>query len=92
MSKDRDLNSHRLNRSHWGVFEPIVADGQLIGVRPFARDADPSPILQSTAELRGLPFARAGSSAGLAMPAEDAAAIATSKLVGIVLWIWWPMN
>jgi biotin/methionine sulfoxide reductase len=53
MSKDRDLNSHRLNRSHWGVFEPIVADGQLIGVRPFARDADPSPILQSIPDAIG---------------------------------------
>jgi biotin/methionine sulfoxide reductase len=36
-----------LNHSHWGTFEPIVADGRLTEVRPFAKDPDPSPLLRS---------------------------------------------
>lgn len=36
-----------LNSSHWGVFEPVVADGRLVAARPFERDPDPSPLLHS---------------------------------------------
>ena len=36
-----------LNSSHWGVFEPVVADGRLLDVRPFAQDPDPSQLLHS---------------------------------------------
>ena len=36
-----------LNGSHWGAFEPIVADGRVTEVRPFAKDPDPSPLLRS---------------------------------------------
>jgi hypothetical protein len=42
-----DLNSTFLNHSHWGVFEPVVADGKLVAVRSFAKDSDPSPLLHS---------------------------------------------
>ncbi len=36
-----------INSSHWGVFEPIVADGRVVAVRSFAPDPDPSPIIRS---------------------------------------------
>jgi biotin/methionine sulfoxide reductase len=36
-----------LNGSHWGAFEPIVADGRVTEARPFAKDPDPSPLLRS---------------------------------------------
>ena len=39
-----------LNQAHWGTFEPVVEDGQVTGVRPFARDPDPSPIIHSIAD------------------------------------------
>ncbi|UCH74031.1 MAG: molybdopterin guanine dinucleotide-containing S/N-oxide reductase [Rhodospirillales bacterium] len=32
---------------HWGAFSPEVRDGRVVGVRPFAKDRDPSPILES---------------------------------------------
>jgi biotin/methionine sulfoxide reductase len=37
----------RPHTSHWGAFDALADDGALIGVRPFAGDADPSPILQN---------------------------------------------
>ena len=36
-----------LNSSHWGAFEPVVNDGRLTSVRPFARDPDPSQVINS---------------------------------------------
>lgn len=33
------------NHSHWGAFSAVVEDGRLVGVEPFARDPDPSPLL-----------------------------------------------
>ncbi|HEY1723075.1 MAG TPA: molybdopterin-dependent oxidoreductase [Magnetospirillaceae bacterium] len=36
-----------LSQAHWGTFEPVVRDGQVVAVRPFARDPDPSPIIHS---------------------------------------------
>src|SRR5258708_20616584 len=36
-----------LNHSHWGTFEPVILDGRVTEARPFARDPDPSPLLQS---------------------------------------------
>ena len=44
---DRNETAPQLNGAHWGVFDPVVADGRLVGIRAFARDPDPSPILQS---------------------------------------------
>ena len=35
------------NHSHWGAFLAEVEDGRVVGVRPFARDSDPSPLLQA---------------------------------------------
>lgn len=37
----------RLNSTHWGVFEPVVRAGRIVDIRGFARDPEPSPILQS---------------------------------------------
>jgi len=36
-----------LNSSHWGVFDPLVAEGRIIEARSFSKDPDPSPILRS---------------------------------------------
>jgi biotin/methionine sulfoxide reductase len=47
MSQVRGTDGRQLSRAHWGVFEPVVADGQLVDIRPFAADSDPSPLLHS---------------------------------------------
>ena len=39
--------SDRFHTSHWGTFTAEVEDGRLVGVRPFAKDPDPSPIIHS---------------------------------------------
>ena len=36
-----------INSSHWGAFEAVVSDSRLSEARPFAKDADPSPLLKS---------------------------------------------
>jgi biotin/methionine sulfoxide reductase len=33
------------NHSHWGAFRAEVVDGRVVGVQPFERDSDPSPLL-----------------------------------------------
>jgi biotin/methionine sulfoxide reductase len=35
------------NHSHWGAFVAEVKDGRFVGVRPFARDPDPSPLIEA---------------------------------------------
>src|SRR5262249_52034103 len=35
------------NHSHWGAFLAEVEDQSVIGVRPFERDPDPSPLLDA---------------------------------------------
>src|SRR4051794_36510635 len=35
--------------SHWGAYEAEVADGELVGVHPFAADPNPSPLLGNMA-------------------------------------------
>src|ERR1700716_3565709 len=35
------------NHSHWGAFLAEVKDGRFIGVQPFARDPDPSPLIEA---------------------------------------------
>src|SRR5262249_5525148 len=35
------------HHSHWGAFQAEVRDGHVIGVQPFARDPDPSPLLEA---------------------------------------------
>ena len=44
-----------LTSTHWGVYEPEVRDGRLVGMRPFAHDPDPSPIGQSMVEATAGP-------------------------------------
>jgi biotin/methionine sulfoxide reductase len=33
------------HHSHWGAFEAEVADGTVVGIRPYQHDPDPSPLL-----------------------------------------------
>ena len=35
------------NHSHYGAFQAEVSNGRIIGVRPFARDPDPSPLIEA---------------------------------------------
>lgn len=35
------------NHSHWGAFLAEVENGRVVGVRPFARDPDPSPLIEA---------------------------------------------
>jgi biotin/methionine sulfoxide reductase len=42
-----NLRDGFFNRSHWGVFAPVVSEGRLLSVAPFPKDSDPSPILLS---------------------------------------------
>ena len=35
----------RGSATHWGAFEPEVKDGRMVGVRPFEKDPDPSPMI-----------------------------------------------
>ena len=35
------------NHSHWGSFIAEVDDGRVVGVRPFERDPDPSPLIEA---------------------------------------------
>ena len=39
----------RHSSSHWGAIEAHVEDGRLTAVKPFARDRNPSPIIDSLA-------------------------------------------
>jgi len=34
--------------SHWGAFEAEVADGTVVGIRPYRHDPDPSPLLATS--------------------------------------------
>ena len=35
------------NHAHWGSFLAEVEDGRIVGVRPFERDPDPSPLIEA---------------------------------------------
>ena len=35
------------NHSHWGAFLAEVEEGRVVGVRPFERDPDPSPLIEA---------------------------------------------
>jgi biotin/methionine sulfoxide reductase len=35
------------NHSHWGAFLAEVKNGRVVGVRPFPRDPDPSPLIET---------------------------------------------
>ncbi len=70
------------NVSHWGAFTAETKNGRITGIKPFADDPDPSPIIYGTAEaVHGRmridrPYARkawlAGDRAGGTMRGEDA--------------------
>ncbi|MGI8475114.1 MAG: molybdopterin-dependent oxidoreductase, partial [Thermomicrobiales bacterium] len=44
-------SSPRSHSSHWGAFDAVVADDDVVGVRPYALDADPSPLLGNIAGM-----------------------------------------
>ncbi len=70
------------NVSHWGAFTAETQNGRITGIKPFADDPDPSPIIYGTAEaVHGRmridrPYVRkawlAGDRAGGTMRGEDA--------------------
>lgn len=66
----------RPHTSHWGAFDAVVEDGEVVAVRPFAGDPDPSPILGNIAgSLRhpariARPMVRAGWLEGGPGPSE----------------------
>ncbi len=35
----------RSHLSHWGAYDAVVEDGELVEIRPFEQDPDPSPVL-----------------------------------------------
>src|SRR5215470_9210534 len=35
------------HHSHWGAFHAEVRDGRVVGVKPFERDPDPSPLIEA---------------------------------------------
>ncbi|MBT3809422.1 MAG: hypothetical protein HOF99_07990, partial [Rhodospirillaceae bacterium] len=37
----------RRHSSHWGAFTAEVDEGRIVGVRPFEKDPDPSPLISS---------------------------------------------
>ena len=37
----------RGSATHWGAFSPQMKDGKVVGVRPFARDTDPAPMIHA---------------------------------------------
>ena len=38
------------HHSHFGAFQAEVDDGRMVGVRPFERDPDPSPLIEALPE------------------------------------------
>jgi biotin/methionine sulfoxide reductase len=44
MTAKRELVPHH---AHWGAFLAEVEDGRFVGVRPFGRDPDPSPMIEA---------------------------------------------
>ena len=37
----------RSHLSHWGAYDAIVEDGQVVSIEPFEHDPDPSPVLDN---------------------------------------------
>ena len=44
MAVARERRSHT---SHWGAFEAVVEDGEVVGIEPGQLDPDPSPLLDN---------------------------------------------
>ena len=47
MAYTTDGTNRKRHSSHWGAFNAIVDGGKLVGVEPFERDPNPSPIIDS---------------------------------------------
>ncbi|TDQ49967.1 molybdopterin-dependent oxidoreductase [Actinorugispora endophytica] len=45
MAGDTGPTTAHPTSSHWGVYEALVRDGRVVGVRPDPRDPDPSPMI-----------------------------------------------
>src|SRR6202451_2452361 len=45
--RDRYMTKLVRNHSHWGSFFAEVENGRVVGVRPFERDPDPSPLIEA---------------------------------------------
>jgi len=43
-------SAYKKHSAHWGAFEAEMKDGKVVGVRPFAKDAHPSSIIESMPE------------------------------------------
>ena len=44
-------SGRRRSAAHWGAYTAIVEDGRLVGVEPFAKDRNPSPLIESMPEI-----------------------------------------
>ena len=45
-----NASAYKKHSAHWGAFEAEMKDGKVVGVRPFAKDGHPSPIIESMPE------------------------------------------
>jgi biotin/methionine sulfoxide reductase len=45
-----NASTYKKHSAHWGAFEAEMKDGKVVGVRPFAKDGHPSPIIESMPE------------------------------------------
>ena len=41
----------RRSAAHWGSYTALVRDGRLVGVEPFRKDRDPSPLIEAMPEI-----------------------------------------
>ena len=44
-------NSTVMHLSHWGAYRVEVRNGKLVGVTPFERDSDPSPLIEAMPDV-----------------------------------------
>ena len=44
-------SGRRRSAAHWGAYTAIVEDGRLVGVEPFTKDRNPSPLIESMPEI-----------------------------------------
>src|SRR3546814_401360 len=51
VASNPDPSIRRRTASHWGSYTAEVRDGRLVGVTPFAKDANPSPMIEAMPEI-----------------------------------------